>query len=96
MDEFDESEASDEDVADDPDPAHLANYLRINPNLLLDHIARGPNPVTRWNFHDQEQLPAIPEEEEEDNAGEEVDEHSEEILQSSELEGSRWDDSLNS
>jgi len=38
MDEFDESEASDEDVADDPDPAHLANYLRINPNLLLDHI----------------------------------------------------------
>jgi len=49
-----------------------------------------------WNFHDQEQLPAIPEEEEEDDVGEEVDEHSEEILQSSELEGSRWDDSLNS
>jgi len=44
MDEFDESEASDEDVTDDPDPAHLANYLRINPNLLLDHNG-GPNPV---------------------------------------------------
>ena len=86
MDEFDESEASDEDVADDPDPAHLAIYLQINPNLLLDHIG-GPNPVTRWNFHDQERLPAIPEEEE-DDAGEEVDEH-EEILQSSELERSR-------
>jgi hypothetical protein len=94
MDEFDKSEASDEDVTDDPDPAHLANYLRINPNLLLDHTG-GPNPVTRWNFHDQEQLPAIPEEEEEEDAAEEVDER-EEILQSSELDGSRRDDLLNS
>lgn len=74
MDEFDESEASDEDVTDDPDPAHLANYLRINPNLLLDYIG-GTNPVTRRNFHDREQLPVIPEEEEEEeeDVGEEVD-----------------------
>lgn len=86
--EFDESEASDEDLADNPDQAtHLANHLGVKPNLLLDHI-RGPNPVSCRGSHNQEPLPVIAEEE---DAGEEH----KEISQSSNDSGDS-DSSLNS